>query len=139
MQSDAWDGYPCSQRELLNFIAEHDINNAVFLSGDEHLCLTAEAALRGQSSIVIHSIHGSGMYAPFPFANSIPEDLLAKDLLCTSPAHRWNVTTKFAARGQGFALINVYRDASDRYTVAVRFVLESDPFAQLEHTRFTIG
>ncbi len=34
--TDCWDGYPSERAELLNFVADHGINNFVSLTGDHH-------------------------------------------------------------------------------------------------------
>ncbi|MES2414707.1 MAG: alkaline phosphatase D family protein [Pseudomonadota bacterium] len=80
-RSDAWEGYPGNRDALLDFIAEHQVPNVVFLSGDEHLsCLATATLTRPQApddrSVKIASIHSSGLYAPFPFANSRQEDFV---------------------------------------------------------------
>jgi PhoD-like phosphatase len=138
LRSDAWDGYPRSQAELMAFIADKQIKNAFFLSGDEHLCVVAEASLQGAQGVAIRSIHSSGMYAPFPFANSIPEDLLAVDDSLVTGRHAWTARAEFAPRGQGFAVINVTRDSAGCYTVAVQFDLDSVPQAQAQRYCFRV-
>ncbi len=78
LRSDAWDGYPASLHALLAFIANHGVENCVFLSGDEHLCCVATVTVQrtapGLPPVILHSIHAGAMYGPWPFANSIPED-----------------------------------------------------------------
>ena len=74
LHSDAWDGFPDSLRRLLGCIARRRIANLVFLSGDEHLFCAARIELIDLSEplappVVVHSIHCSGLYAPYPFAN----------------------------------------------------------------------
>jgi phosphodiesterase/alkaline phosphatase D-like protein len=79
LQSDGWDGYPETMREVLGFIAEKQIRNVVFLSGDEHRACVATAELNASAGTMptrIHSVHASAMYAPFPFANSIDEEFI---------------------------------------------------------------
>jgi phosphodiesterase/alkaline phosphatase D-like protein len=39
--NDRWEGYPAQRDELLGFIAEHDIANVWFLSGDFHTCFVS--------------------------------------------------------------------------------------------------
>lgn len=77
LASDAWDGYPRSLGWLLSTIATHRIANVVFVSGDEHLAMICEARLqvRGHDdAVTVHSVHCPAMHAPYPFANSRPED-----------------------------------------------------------------
>ena len=82
LRSDSWEGYPWSMASLMHHIVTQGIRNVVFLSGDEHLfCMArAEISLKGATARhVIHSIHSSPLYAPFPFANSIPAMFPKKD------------------------------------------------------------
>ena len=66
---------------LLAHIAENEIENVVFLSGDEHLSCVACASVYSESGkgALIHSVHSSALYAPFPFANSVEADLAAAE------------------------------------------------------------
>ncbi len=80
--SDSWDGYPHSLQRLVNYIANNEIQNVVFLSGDTHLSLVSKIKVsqtkpsnKQQIDFNLLSIHSSGLYAPFPFANSRKEDL----------------------------------------------------------------
>jgi len=77
LRSDAWDGYPWSMHTLLAHIFENHIEHVVFLSGDEHLSCVAQARITAKnkgSSVSILSVHSSGLYSPWPFANCIPAD-----------------------------------------------------------------
>jgi cholesterol oxidase len=111
-RSDSWEGYPGNFARLLYFIAANEISNVVFLSGDEHLGCVASADL----SLVIEkvtrkarivSIHASGLYAPFPFANAKPEDFV--EGLDEFPLGSLNcsVRTRFTPTGSTFASIGV--------------------------------
>lgn len=109
LRSDAWDGYPASLEALIARIAEGGMRNVVFLSGDEHISFATTALVRrpdGSEAARILSIHSSGLYAPFAFANS-SQDSLACDERFSAGAYLCEVTTRFAARGDGFALIRV--------------------------------
>jgi len=72
LRSDAWDGFPSSLQDLLGFIADNRIQYVVFLSGDYHCSLFCEIDLKrdGQTVAQAYSIVSSGLYAPFPFANT---------------------------------------------------------------------
>jgi cholesterol oxidase len=76
LHSDAWDGYPGSLYRLLVHIWKTGRSNLVFLSGDEHLSSVIRATVtrRGHAdrAVVLHSVHSSGLYAPYPFANAVP-------------------------------------------------------------------
>ena len=78
LHSDSWDGYPSSLHLLLGHIAENQIENVVFLSGDEHMGCFAQATIKNQkkaTSTKIYSIHTPGLYTPFPFANASRDDI----------------------------------------------------------------
>ncbi|WP_244491175.1 alkaline phosphatase D family protein [Paramesorhizobium deserti] len=84
LHSDGWDGYPNSLREVLTHIATNQIHNVVFLSGDEHRgCIATIDLLDAANTPVtrIHSIHTAGMYAPYPFANSIDEEIVDSETI----------------------------------------------------------
>jgi phosphodiesterase/alkaline phosphatase D-like protein len=130
LRSDAWDGYPRSQHELLAFLVEKKHGNVVFLSGDEHVPFVTWAKitdLSDDSSVVIRSIHSSPLYAPFPFSNADPEDLAGKDefrfkfrgkiFLC-------EVQTEFFDCGAGFAKIHVAQSSSGVWEYQVDFLGE---------------
>jgi choline dehydrogenase-like flavoprotein/alpha-beta hydrolase superfamily lysophospholipase len=113
LRSDGWDGYPRSFGRLFAYIVKHRITNVVFLSGDEHLSCVATATFRqeGKAPLVVHSIHSSALYAPFPFANGDRVELLAKDSFPVKPMYRGEpeiectVDTDFAPPGDGYAVI----------------------------------
>ena len=81
LHSDVWDGHPHSMYALLKFVSENRIRNLVFLSGAEHLGMTAEITLtlpKGDT-VTVHSVHSAALYSPFPFANGIPADFPETD------------------------------------------------------------
>lgn len=118
LRSDGWDGYPRSLHRLLAHIADRQIRNVIFLSGDEHLSCVARAtvsSLQTGRSVAVHSIHSSALHAPFPFANSIPEDLVAEETFPFAPAgtgdgYRCAVSVERFIPGDGFAVLRVYRE-----------------------------
>lgn len=84
IHSDGWDGYPNTLREVLAHIAANKIDHVVFLSGDEHRgCVATIDLCDAFGSLItrVHSIHTAAMYAPFPFANSIDEDIVASETI----------------------------------------------------------
>jgi hypothetical protein len=141
LHSDAWDGYPCSFKAIFNLIADKAIRNVIFLSGDEHLCCVATAVLRGRPAtepVVIHSIHSSGLYTPYVFANAIEEDFVASEELVIPGAKAddesstWDVNTTFAPRGQGFALLRVAPIESGKWRLQVKFSLHRGAKEELD-------
>jgi cholesterol oxidase len=84
LRLDGWDGYPASLHRMLAFVHSRKIQNLVFLSGDEHLGCSAtikvfDANDRHDPGVEFRSVHAPALYAPFPFANCLPESLLLQD------------------------------------------------------------
>jgi cholesterol oxidase len=122
-RADAWEGYPAQLRKLFEYIVDNDIENTVFLSGDEHLSCVASAKLskKGKSQ-KITSIHASGLYAPFPFANSRPEDFAGGLQHIDLQSVQCSVATTFAPLDTAFAKITVVNANLPGQTVAVDFI-----------------
>ncbi|MEM7366241.1 MAG: alkaline phosphatase D family protein, partial [Pseudomonadota bacterium] len=77
---DSFEGYPGTLHSLLQFIVDEQIEHVIFLSGDEHLPVHADIQLRrGSRSVRCHSLHTAGLYTPYRFANTQPEDLVRHD------------------------------------------------------------
>jgi PhoD-like phosphatase len=140
LRSDSWEAYPASLQLLLAYLAEQQIHDLVFLSGDEHISFITRAVLRWSGApgeVLFHSIHSSALYAPFPFANSIHEDLAAKDPFDFTLAPQsipesggeaiagghyvCELHTRFAPAGDGFAIVRARR-AGAAWRVSCRFV-----------------
>lgn len=131
LRGDGWDGYPGSLYQLLAWIAANEIRNVVFLSGDEHLACVAQATITPQTGrpVVIHSIHSSPLFAPFPFANSSREDLVADDefdFAAEVPGFGMRrchcaVRTTFAEPGDGFAVLRVTKDGGAPWRLSCTF------------------
>jgi len=75
---DGWAGYPATLERLLGFIADNSIEKVVFVGGDAHLSSVSKIELdRGSArggQTEVWQIVSSGLYAPYPFANSHRED-----------------------------------------------------------------
>ncbi len=116
LSSDSWDGYPQTTGRLLAFIAENQISNVIFLSGDEHLsCIaTAELTAGDKDPVTIHSIHASPLYGPYPFANAHVADFAERE---TFKQHYYiddkryhvevDVATEFAHAGDAFGVLKI--------------------------------
>jgi len=129
LRSDAWEGYPASRNRLLGLISRLGLRNVVFLSGDEHISIDASITLQaqGRDDIVVRSIHSSGLYAPYPFANASRADFgdnghgfgfpdpgaPAVDIRCT-------VHHAFSP-GDGFAVISVEQGAAGTWVLDCHF------------------
>ena len=82
LYQDDWQGYPASLRSLLALLCDHQVRNVVFLSGDAHLACSAEITVKHHASgnaCVFHSHHAPPLYAPYPFANEIRQNLVLRD------------------------------------------------------------
>lgn len=78
-REDSWGGYLGTMHQIFLYILDHNIQNTVFLSGDEHMCCYATVELSSQihaKKSKIASAHASGLYTPFPFANGKKEDFV---------------------------------------------------------------
>jgi hypothetical protein len=112
LRSDGWDGYPRTFFPLLAYIAQKGIRNVIFLSGDEHISFATSAEITDQRSgkvARIHSIHSSGLYSPFPFANSVYDSLFCNEEFEFSH-YRCKLVPLDVAPGDGFALLRVRRE-----------------------------
>ena len=122
LMSDAWDGYPASLHCLLGTLCHHEIHNVVLLSGDEHLSCHARITLRDTNGhqVVVHSVHSSALYAPYPFANGVAalladEETFQFDAPAVAAGVRFScqVHTEFAPPGDGFTTLKVTQDNGD--------------------------
>jgi cholesterol oxidase len=127
LHSDTWDGYPKSMHDLLAHACDNQVTGLVFLSGDEHISNWVEVSVSNLDtgkSCKLHSVHSSALYAPYPFANAMPEDFarcetfLFPDRL--EGRYRCQVRTVFAPQGDGFALLTAMRVGSG-WDLAVAF------------------
>ena len=122
LRSDGWSGYPGSLHRLLAYIADQQIANIVFLSGDEHLSCIAQVTIGGKKGkAVIHSIHSSALYAPLPFVNTRSDQLLANESFHfnhlqvsneqneqrKAKAYQCDVKSVFPSAGDGFTIIRI--------------------------------
>ncbi len=118
LASDAWEGYPLSLHSILRFLCDNQIKGLVFLSGDEHVSSVTEARVTCPETgavCTLHSIHSSGLFAPYPFANGSPDDFIANDRFAFNSSggpggvreYRCEVETKFYP-GDGFAVATAH-------------------------------
>ena len=114
LESDSWDGYPSTRDTVLAYIAENNINNVVFLSGDEHIPCEANIVLSSPKNkdTTVYSLHGCPLYAPLPFANSEAHVFVESDSYTfpMSTQHERitaNVEAQFPAVGNGFLRIEM--------------------------------
>lgn len=137
LRSDSWDGYPDSCHELLGFIADQQITQAIFLSGDEHLGLFASATIQGPNAkapVTIWTIHAPGLYTPYPFANASALDFMADETFefqrgNEGGKYRCKISSKFFD-ASAFAMISLDQEPTGQ---AWRLTCEMD--GPVEKTR----
>lgn len=126
--SDAFDGFPASQHDLLRALWTHGAQDVVFLSGDEHRSGFATAwvgvddghgGLRtDQPRVRLLSLHSSALHAPWPFSVTEQEAFQVPDSFAlmpegggsgtaTAPPLRCVVTDWADHPGDGFAVIRM--------------------------------
>jgi PhoD-like phosphatase len=146
LQSDAWDGYPLSLHTLLKFVCDHEIKHLVFLSGDAHLSNLVEARVTCKETgkkCTLHSIHTSALYAPYPFANAVPDDFKAEDTFAFSLEedgktrhYLCRAETRFFP-GDGFAVLTAQR-ARPGWELDVKFHNERGKIKENGDIRFCL-
>jgi cholesterol oxidase len=118
LHSDGWDGYPNTLREVLAYIAHKKIEGVVFLSGDEHRGCVATVELLDTTNTVItriHSLHTAAAYSPFPFANSLDEDIVENetiDIVSSYGNYQCKVSATRPPPGDGATFLTVRKDGA---------------------------
>jgi pimeloyl-ACP methyl ester carboxylesterase len=121
---DAWDGFPQSVQQLIEFLYFNRITNTVFLSGDEHQSFHSEATVTSADDshrLKIVSVHSSALYAPFPFANGRPTDFLEHDAYRVGSCDL-QVTTTLAPPGDGYAVIEVPAGQQPLHAINLQYI-----------------
>jgi hypothetical protein len=141
LRSDAWDGYPGSLHQLLAQLWTVGRSNLVFLSGDEHLSCVVKATVTKlgvpNRAVTLHSVHSSGLYSPYPFANSVPALFALPDAWDfedpQAPGQHYRCVVEPCAAGDaaspwvpgdGFALLALSPPAGDAATAAAAWQLD---------------
>lgn len=122
-RADSWEGYPRTMHQIFLHILDHNIKNTVFLSGDEHMCCYASIELSSQihaRKSKIASVHASGLYAPYPFANAKKEDFVQGIEIFDLNGITCQVTATYVEDSQ-FARIRVNQPPLNMPTVVVEF------------------
>jgi cholesterol oxidase len=144
MASDTWSGFSASLDALLRFIRDEQIRHVVLLSGDSHLSSVTTLSFPAQGKRAANrviSIVSSGFYAPWPFANQAPRDVVLEgpvnlaapgraDLSGQMQLHAMSTTSGYAvvtvlAKGGGQApgLLKVSLRDGDRRSTDCEFEL----------------
>jgi len=130
LERDDWDGFPASRDALLAFLCENDMRRVVFLSGDAHTSCVAAATVKGNGHEArLWSVHSSGLYSPYPFANGTPDDYARDESFHfhaaatrSHPVRRYecDVTSLTWQPGDGFATLALSPSGSG-HTLRIRF------------------
>ena len=128
LERDGWDGFPASMHELLALLCDHELNRVVFLSGDAHTSLVAQATVTsGGHRAALWSVHSSGLYCPFPFVNDSADDYSGRETFCFEQpgppprGYRCTVEVVESAPGDGFATLILTGSDQGRRGLQVRF------------------
>lgn len=109
---DGWAGFPGSARLLLDGIRQRRLKRVVLLSGDAHISGVSRFVM-DDGGIEVIGILSSGLYTPWPFVNTRPEDILQQghvdfgtaDAPCAGELSLLSLST-----AAGYALITVKLD-----------------------------
>ena len=125
---DNWSGYPASLRDFLKLLVKYKAENLILISGDEHISNVTTITTTCQTSsdqYTFHSVHSSGLYSPFPFANAIKEDFSRQDSFSFENSqgekHLCQTHCTFFP-GDGFAIINTLRKEGADWELYVEFL-----------------
>lgn len=132
LHEDAWCGFPKTMHDVLAWLYDARAHRVIFLSGDEHLSCIARITIRLRSApelaVVVHSVHSSALYAPYPFANAAVADFASDEIfefthLADGVEARnfvCEVQTRYSAIGDGFALVRP-EPAGDQWLLNIEF------------------
>ena len=117
---DGMDGYPQTLEAVLDLVVEFKEHKLLFLSGDEHFPLLATVEVFDESDALVtktFSLHTPALYAPFPFANGYPEQLVDDDTILFQDRHgkehTAKVSVKLLGRCQGFTHLSIQKTQSE--------------------------
>ncbi|KPK04212.1 MAG: hypothetical protein AMJ64_14180 [Betaproteobacteria bacterium SG8_39] len=110
-RSDGWQGFPQSLQRLFAFIADRGVQNVVFLSGDPHCAMTSRLEIDGANGpLQALCVIGSPMYAPFPFANSSPDDFELAGTMALAGGRSLRYERLRSVEGNSFTTVGARRN-----------------------------
>ncbi len=123
-RSDSWEGFPASLGTLMSHIQREGISNVVFLCGDAHRSMASRIWFVDRAGEPVDlgtcCIVSSPLYAPFPFANTQPEEFARFGALDLDDGGKMLYSLEGESIGQdSFAV--VHADAGPRTSLSVRF------------------
>ncbi|MBJ2156647.1 alpha/beta fold hydrolase [Variovorax sp. IB41] len=125
VELDDWNGYPRSQFDLLELLRDAPTRQVILLSGDRHMSSVSSLSMQGaHGTVEVISIVSSGLYAPWPFANAVPEDFWLDGPVTLRLGQRQidgHVTTIAKGTTDGFATVRIAKeeDESKGWTLEV--------------------
>jgi hypothetical protein len=132
LSCDGWDGFPASMHALLALLCECELNRVVFLSGDAHTSFVVRATVkRDGRRATFWSVHSSGLYCPYPFANDLIENYACHETFAFTSAdptgrakeleYTCTVDCVDGVPGDGFATLALVDEAPGSTNVTVCF------------------
>lgn len=126
---DDWSGYPKSQFDLLELLRDSPVRQVILLAGDRHMSSVSSLWMTGRHGPVeVISIVSSGLYSPWPFANSRPEEFWLDgpvDMRFGGREIKGQAVTAAVGTGNGYALVRVEPDKTGSgWTLHVKLDLD---------------
>jgi choline dehydrogenase-like flavoprotein len=108
---DDWQRFPASRVRLFDLLYEDGCGHLLVLAGDYH-CFTASRVRidKGEGKVVSFPvITTSGLYCPYPFANTDREELWegTADAWLDAPPYRWTYAIERFEAGSGYTHIRL--------------------------------
>jgi phosphodiesterase/alkaline phosphatase D-like protein len=129
-ETDNWQLVQDDRRRMLNFIAQNNIHNVIFLSGDYH-CSASATITFNRSKVKAFCLVAPPLYSPLRFANISSSDVLKNEtipcaddqaLIC---ANAWN--------GEGWLEIELSRDEDSGITIHNHFQIQRMDANEFDH------
>lgn len=129
LEQDSWDAFPSSMHELLAFLCDNNLTHVVFLSGDAHLSSVARVTVsRETDRVTLWSVHSSGLYSPYPFANDTRDNYAWPEIFHFQQPdgrdgrrYRCEVESVEWFPGDGFSTLRLTGCARGGHELTVRF------------------
>lgn len=129
LRLDGASGYPATQHAILSHIRDRNIRGVVLLGGDAHLSALTTFAIDGGPTVV--ALVSSGLYAPWPFINARPcELLLDGDVRIERHGHpplTGRSTKRLLSTEPGCALVDVRTRPDGTTALRVRLLGQPSP------------
>lgn len=114
--SNAWDGFQESRKELLAFLQENEIDNTIFLSGDAHISMTMDLPLdpldetlydggSGEGSIAVEFLPASISRGNLDEIEGVDAELIALASFISGLGNPHHQYTEFTKHGYGLLTI----------------------------------